>query len=88
VDAFKIYVPKPEDHPTWDATAVLEAIRPEHGYFGLSAGGNVIVDEKNDTVFTPDPNGRCHFLTVNHDQAIRARQTLVDLISEPPLQLK
>jgi inosine-uridine nucleoside N-ribohydrolase len=86
VDAFRIYVPKPEDHPTWDATAVLEAIRPG-AYFGFSTPGNVTVDGKNDTVFTPDPNGRCRFLTINHDQAIRARQTLVDLISEPPLRL-
>jgi inosine-uridine nucleoside N-ribohydrolase len=86
-DAFRIYVPKPEDHPTWDATAVLEAIRPERGYFGLSRSGNVTVDQKNDTVFAPDPRGRCRYLKVDHDQAIRARQIIVDLVSEPPLRL-
>lgn len=87
VDAFKIYVPKPEDHPAWDATAVLEAIRPDSGYFSLSPPGRVAVSEKNVTAFTPDAQGRCRYLMINHEQAIRVRQLLVDLVSEPPLQL-
>ena len=38
VDAYNLYVGKPEDHPNWDSTAVLYAIRPNRGYFNLSPG--------------------------------------------------
>jgi inosine-uridine nucleoside N-ribohydrolase len=88
VDAYKIYVPKPEEHPTWDATAVLEAIRPDDGYFEISAPGRVSLGPNNTTVFTPDPQGRCRYLTISNEQAIRVRQVLVDLVSEPPSRLK
>ena len=88
VDAFKIYAPRSEDHPAWDPTAVLEAIRPDRGYFSLSVPGNVTVDSKNATVFQPDPKGRCQYLILNTEQTVRVRQVLVDLVSEPPMPLK
>jgi hypothetical protein len=88
VDAFKIYVPKPEDHPAWDPTAVLEAIRPDTGYFSLSGPGNVTLGANNTTVFTSDPQGRSRYLVISNEQTIRVRQVLVDLVSEPPLSLK
>jgi inosine-uridine nucleoside N-ribohydrolase len=88
VDAYRIYVPKPEEHPTWDATAVLEAVRPNDGYFSMSAPGRVTLGANNTTVFAPDPRGRCRYLMITDDQAIRVRQVLVDLVSEPPLPLK
>jgi hypothetical protein len=88
VDAFKIFVPKPEDHPAWDPTAVLEAIRPNDGYFSLSGPGRVSLGPKNVTIFRADPKGRCRYLIVSQEQAIRLRQLLVDLVSEPPIPLK
>ena len=84
VDAFRIYVPKPEEHPTWDATAVLEAIRPDRGYFSLSDTGDVTVDQKNCTVFHPSSQGRSRYLKVSDAQAIRVQQLIVDLVSQPP----
>ncbi len=84
VDAFKTFVPKPEDHPAWDPTAVLEAIRPDDGYFALSPPGRVSLGPRNVTVFAPDPQGRCRYMSVSDSQAIRVRQVLVDLVSEPP----
>ena len=88
VDAFKIYVPKPEDHPAWDPTAVLQAIRPDRDYFSLSPPGDVTIDPKNATVFQPDAQGRCRYLILNNEQTVRVRQVLVDLVSEPPMPLK
>jgi inosine-uridine nucleoside N-ribohydrolase len=88
VDAYRIYVPKPEEHPAWDPTAVLQAIRPDRGYFSLSQPGRVSVDSKSATVFIPNPQGRCRYLIIDKDQAARVRQVLVDLVSEPPLSLK
>ncbi|HMF76283.1 MAG TPA: nucleoside hydrolase [Bryobacteraceae bacterium] len=84
VDAFHLYVGKPEDHPNWDSTAVLEAIRPNRGYFRLSAPGRVRLGEKNTTVFVPDPAGNCRYLIVKPDQVDRVRELISLLVSEPP----
>lgn len=84
VEAYKVYVGKPEDHPNWDSTAVLDAIRPDRGYFDLSAPGTVSLDAKAATVFTPDPAGKCRYLILKPDQVGRVRQLTADLASEPP----
>jgi inosine-uridine nucleoside N-ribohydrolase len=87
VEAYKVYVGKPEDHPNWDSTAVLDAIRPARGYFDLSQAGNVALGEKNTTVFTPDEKGKCRFLIVKPDQVSRVREVISALVSEPPQKL-
>jgi inosine-uridine nucleoside N-ribohydrolase len=84
IEAYKVYVGKPEDHPNWDSTAVLEAIRPDRGYFDLSQSGNVVLGEKNSTRFSPDVNGKCRFLILKPGQVGRIRELIADLVSEPP----
>jgi inosine-uridine nucleoside N-ribohydrolase len=84
VDAYKIYVGKPEDHPNWDSTAVLEAIRPDRGYFGISAPGRVTLGEKNTTVFSRDPKGNCRYLILKPDRVAAVRELIATLVSEPP----
>lgn len=85
VEAHKTYVGKPEDHPNWDSTAVLEAIRPDRGYFALSAPGRVSLGGRNTTVFTPDSKGNCRYLILKPDRAAAVRQLIATLVSEPPL---
>lgn len=84
VEAYKVYVGKREDHPNWDSTAVLEAIRSDRGYFDLSPPGNVALDEKAATVFTPDASGKCRYLIVKPEQVSRLRELIAALVSEPP----
>jgi inosine-uridine nucleoside N-ribohydrolase len=74
----------PYDRPTWDVTSVLEAIRPDRGYFGLSAPGRVLVDSLGHTRFRPEPGGAHRYLTVSAEQAIRAREAMIELASQPP----
>lgn len=83
-EAYRIYVHKPEDHPNWDSTAVLDAIRPNRGYFDLSAPGRVKLGPRNSTLFTPDPNGNCRYLIVKQDKVEQVRQLIADLVSQPP----
>lgn len=83
VEAYKVYVGKPEDHPNWDSTAVLDAIRPDRGYFDLSPPGNVELGEKDTTAFTPDANGKCRYLILKPDQVSRIRELIASLVSEP-----
>jgi inosine-uridine nucleoside N-ribohydrolase len=84
-EAYNIYLPKKEDRPSWDPTAVLYAIRPDRGYFDLSAPGKVSLGPKSTTVFTAAPNGLCRFLKIPAGQAPRILATLETLASEPPL---
>jgi hypothetical protein len=63
---------------------VLYAVRPDRGYFGLSAPGQVTVEVDGFTRFTPTPEGRDRFLTLNDVQAARVKEALVQLASQPP----
>jgi inosine-uridine nucleoside N-ribohydrolase len=87
VDAYKVYVGKPEDHPNWDSTAVLYAIRPDRGYFELSQQGTVTLGPKDVTIFTPDAQSNCQFLILRAEQVERIRAVIADLVSEPPQHL-
>lgn len=84
VDAYRLYVGKPEDHPNWDSTAVLEAIRPDRGYFALSAPGRVTLGPNSTTEFHPDPAGNCRYLILKPEQIERIRATIAALASQPP----
>jgi inosine-uridine nucleoside N-ribohydrolase len=86
-DAFRIAVPKPEDHPAWDPTAVLEAIRPDRGYFNLSPPGRVTLGPNNVTIFNAEPRGNCRYLVLKPDQVSRVRELMATLASEPPQRM-
>lgn len=83
-EAYELYQKMPYDRETWDLTAVLYAVRPNRGYFGLSAPGTITVDAKEITQFAPAEMGRHKFLTVTPEQIIRVKEVLVQLASQPP----
>lgn len=83
-EAYKIYVGKPVDHPDWDSTAVLEAIRPDRGYFNLSQPGDVKLGPKSTTIFVPDPHGNARYLILKPGEVSRLRQLIATLVSQPP----
>jgi purine nucleosidase len=83
-EAFKLYLKMPYDRPTWDLTAVLYAIRPDAGYFGLSPKGRVIVDDDGVTQFQAEASGPHRYLTVRREQAARVQEVFVKLCSRPP----
>ncbi len=82
-EAYRAFEKMPYDRPTWDLTAVLYAIRPDRGYFGLSPNGRITLDDKNVTRFTPDTSGMHRFLTVTPEQIIRVREACTLLASAP-----
>ncbi|MBS0261222.1 MAG: DUF1028 domain-containing protein [Planctomycetes bacterium] len=83
-EAYELYQKMPYDRETWDLTAVLYAVRPDRGYFGLSQSGTVHVDDQEVTQFTPGDSGRHKYLTVTPEQIARVREALVQLASQPP----
>jgi inosine-uridine nucleoside N-ribohydrolase len=84
VDAYNLYVGKPDDHPNWDSTAVLYAIRPDRGYFELSQPGDVTLGPKHVTVFTPSADGQARYLILKADKVEQIKAVIADLVSEPP----
>lgn len=83
-EAYELYQKMPYDRETWDLTAVLYAVRPERGYFGLSEPGTIRVDEQALTQFGAAEKGPHRYLTVTPDQIARVREALVELASQPP----
>ena len=83
VDAYRDYMKMPYDRPTWDLTSVLYAVRPDRGYFSLSAPGRVTVDDQGRTIFTPGAAGKHRYLILNDSQKVRTLEALVLLATQP-----
>jgi inosine-uridine nucleoside N-ribohydrolase len=83
VEAYRRYQRMPYDRPTWDLTSVLEAVRPQRGYFTLSPPGRVIVEADGATRFEEASDGPHRFLLADPLQAARAVEAFVTLCSEP-----
>jgi len=82
-DAYRAYMKMPYDRPTWDLTAALYAVRPDAGYFNLSAPGRVTVDDKGVTHFEERPDGRHRYLILTEAQKARALEALILLATQP-----
>ena len=83
-EAYQLYQPTPHERPTWDLTSVLYAVRPDRGYFGLSAQGRVSIDDEGRTTFQEAPDGPHRYLTVDKGQRVRVTEALAQLASQPP----
>ncbi len=83
-EAYQLYMPTPHERPTWDLTSVLWVVRPDHGYFDLSPRGRAKVTDKGQTIFEEAPDGNCRYLIASEAQAIRVREALAQLASQPP----
>ncbi len=86
-DAYRAYKPMPYDEPLWDPTAALYAVRPDDGYFTLSAPGLISVDAEGRTNFTVSEHGKQRYLIVDDAQRARVREAISILISEPPARV-
>jgi hypothetical protein len=83
-EAYCLYNPPPHERPTWDLTSALYAVLPDRGYFDLSPPGTVTVDADGYTYFKPGELGRDRYLILTPDQALRTKEALVQLASQPP----
>ena len=82
-EAYRAYQKMPYDRPSWDLTTVLYDLRPDRGYFDMSAAGEVIVSPAGVTTFQPSPQGKRYYLRVNAMQAARITDSFVWLASQP-----
>jgi inosine-uridine nucleoside N-ribohydrolase len=73
------------NHATYDLTSVLYAIRPDDGYFNLSAPGKISVEPDGSSRFIARTGGTHRYLTMNDAQRARALEAMTLLASEPPV---
>jgi inosine-uridine nucleoside N-ribohydrolase len=85
-EAYVLYNPPPHNRPTWDLTSVLYAIRPDRGYFEVSAPGKVTIDSDGSTQFTPSTGGAHRYLILKPERRDQVTEALVLLSSQPPSQ--
>ncbi|MEO2048512.1 MAG: nucleoside hydrolase [Pirellulales bacterium] len=83
-EAYHLYSPPPHNRPTWDLTAVLYVVQPDHGYFDVSPPGVVAIADDGLSTFTPQKNGAHRYLILSPEQRIRLTEALVQLSSQPP----
>jgi hypothetical protein len=81
-ESYRAYKKMPYDRPTWDLTAVLEAVRPAR-YFGRSENGTVAVDANGVTHFTAGGGDR-QYLQLDPAKRAEILSVLELLASEPP----
>src|ERR1700683_4386938 len=82
-EAYRLYAKMPYDRPSWDLTTVLYDLRPDRGYFDVSAPGDVVVSPDGSTHFQLGAQGKRHFLRVNPVQVARIREACVWLATQP-----
>lgn len=87
-EAYRAYRKMPYDRPTWDLTAVMYAVRPDRGYFGLSKPGTITLDSGNVTRFAEDASGKHRYLTADPNQITRLREAFTLMVSAPPRRPK
>jgi hypothetical protein len=83
VDAYRAYMKMPYDRQTWDLTAVLYAVRPDGGYFELSAPGRIAADDSGRTSFRAEAAGKHRYLVLPELQRARTLECMVGLASQP-----
>ncbi len=84
-ESYRAYHQMPYDRPTWDLTAALEAVRPEHGYFTRSEPGIVQVDPNGGTHFIPGQGDR-RYLEFDPSTRTEILEVLSLLASQPPVR--
>ena len=84
-ESYRAYQKMPYNRPTWDLTAALEAVRPDHEYFKLSELGTVVVEADGTTRFTPGTGTRS-YLILDPSKRAEILSVLTLLSSEPPVR--
>lgn len=64
---------------SWDHTAVLQAVRPEAGYWNLHPWGRVTVDDMGVTTWIPEKDGQHTYLLPRQDYDV-IRKSIDDLV--------
>ena len=85
--AYERFRKMPYDRPTWDLTSVLYAVEGAEDYFTVSERGRMVANDKGQTRFYPDENGKHVYLSVNSEQIENVRNRFIELVTTKPKNL-
>ncbi|MGH9832465.1 MAG: nucleoside hydrolase [Blastocatellia bacterium] len=85
VDAYRAFKPMPYDAPTSAMAAVLQAVRSQANYFKLSEPGTIRILDDGSAQFTPTPEGKHRYLTLDPAQQEPVLKTFIELASAKPV---
>ena len=84
-ESYRAYSKMPYNRPTWDLTAALQAVRPQHGYFDLSEPGGILVESNGATRFVRGKGDR-QYLRLDPSKRAEILAALTLLASQPPVR--
>lgn len=84
VDAYHAFRPGTYDFPSYDLAAVLHAVHPDKGFFGLSDAGEIAVGDDGGMRFQAG-SGKVRSLIADPAQKEKILQTFVELTSAKPV---
>lgn len=85
VEAYRAFKTMPYDTPAWETAAALYAVRPDDGYFTLSAPGRITIDDAGNTHFEEAADGNHRYLVLDESKRQEAINTMTDLASTRPM---
>lgn len=83
-DAYRAFKTMPYDASSTALAAMLQAVKPDEGYFTLSEPGTISVLDDGRTQFTPTADGAHRYVIVDAAQRERVLQMYTSLVSAPP----
>lgn len=84
-DAYRAFKAMPYDAPSAHMAAILQAVRPDDGFFKLSEPGKVTVGDDGSTKFSASADGQHRRLIYDPAQKERILKTYVELASAKPV---
>jgi inosine-uridine nucleoside N-ribohydrolase len=87
VEAYRAFKPMPYDTPAWETAAALYAVRPDAGYFTLSAPGRISIDDSGTTRFEETAEGNHRYLILDESKRHEIVNAMTDLASTEPMPL-
>lgn len=83
-DAYRVFRSMPYDASASTLAAIVQAVFPDEGYFGLSEPGTVTITDDGRTQFVASPDGRHRYVKVDAAQKARVLTMYTELVSAPP----
>lgn len=81
---YEAYLPMPYDRECWDETSVIAAIEGVDKWFSCSSRGDITVNDKGVTTFSPNQDGLYRIITVDSIQAKNVADYITSLVLQTP----
>ncbi len=86
--SYRLHSGEDHDRPTWDLSSVLFSVRPDRGYYQLSASGKVEILDDGASTFSPEKTGGHYLLQFADGGETRTQEAMLQLVTQPAENLE